>query len=172
MRKRFLGIVIGFATFVVGISFVFVTSRLSTSENEKVFIVEPYYQAEIGVARFQPFGRGCGNGYVQTYETNDGQFVAEGITVEDSAKKVRRVLRKWVRDSRQVIERVPKFRNHRGEVGERIVILNKPVDGGKESVSIVFYDGGDSYRLIEAPALDLAHEFEQYLIGIDFKSPF
>src|SRR5215207_3574933 len=140
MRKRFLRTVIGFVTFVVGVSFVFVTGKLPTSEDEKVFIVEPVYQGEIGIARFQPTSRGCRNGYIQSYDTDDGQFLAEGITV-DSAKKIKRVLRKWIRDSKQVIERVPKFRNHRGEVGERIVILNKPIGEGKESVSIVFHDG-------------------------------
>ena len=171
MRKLFSRIFIGFATFVVGILFVFVTSNLSTSQNETVFIVEPVYKSEMRIPRFTPFARGCGNGYAQSYKTDDGDFVAEGVTAEDSRKEVRRVLREWIRDSRQIIERSPKFRNHRGEVGERIILLNKPNDEGKESVSIVFYDGGDSYRFIDAPTLDLVLEFEQYLISIDFRSP-
>lgn len=172
MLNLFLRIVIGFVTFAVGISFVFVTSKLPASHNESVIIVEPVYKAEMGVPRFEPFGRGCGNGYVQGYETDDGQFVSEGVVVEYSRKMIRRELRKWVRDSGQIIERVTKFRDHRGEVGERTVILNKDVGEGKESVSIVFYDGGDSYRFIDAPTLDLALEFERYLISIDFRSPF
>jgi hypothetical protein len=170
MRKLFLRIVIGFITFVAGISAVFVTSKLSTPEKETVFIVEPVYRTEAGIPRFMPAARGCGNGYVQAYATDDGQFVSEGVT-GDYPKNIRRKLRKGVRDSRQVIERVPKFRNHRGEVGERIVLVDKPVGKGKESVSIVFYDGGDYYRFIKAPTLDLALEFEQYLISIDFRAP-
>jgi len=171
MRNLFLRIVIGFVTFVAGISAVFVTSELWTPKTETVFIVEPVIKAETGVARFMPYARGCGNGYTQSYTTDDGQFVDEGIAAGYYPKQIRRNLLKWIRDSRQVIERIPKFRNHRGEVGERIVISNKPNKVGKESVSILFYDGGDSYRFIDAPTLDLALEFEKYLISIDFKSP-
>jgi len=185
MRKLFLRIGVGFVTFVVGISAVFVTSKLSTpeneaapnydpvynAENETVLIVEPVYKAETGISRFTPYGRGCGNGYAQSYTTDDGQFVDEGVAAGYYPKEIRRDLRKWVRDAKQVIERVPKFRNSLEEVGERIIIVNKPNKEGKESVSILFYDGGDSCRFIDAPTLDLALEFEQYLISIKFRSP-
>jgi hypothetical protein len=171
MRKLFPRIVIGFVTFVVGISFVFVTSKFSASDSETVFIVKPVYESEIKNLRLIPAARACKPGYVQGYETDDGKFVSEGIAVEDSPKKVRREIREWIRDSRQIIERLPKFRNHRGKVGERIIILNKPNAQGNEPVSIVFYDGGDFYRFINAPTLELALEFEQYLISIDFRAP-
>ncbi len=66
---------------------------------------------------------------------------------------------------------MPKFRNHRGEIVERFVIINEANEDGTEWVSILFYDSDESYRFIDAPTLDLALEFEKYLISIDFKSP-
>ena len=171
MRELLLRFVIGFAAFVIGIEVVFATGTFWKAEDEHAFIVEPIYKAEIGMPRFSAYGRGCGNGYVQSYETDDGQFVDEGVAAGFYTKEARRKVRKRVQDAKQVIERIPKFRNSRGEVGERIIIVNKPNKEGKESVSILFYDGGDSYRFIDAPTLDLALEFEQYLISIDFKSP-
>jgi len=54
-------------------------------------------------------------GYAQSYETSDEQRVVEGVSVRPSRKAMRRDIRKWVRHAKQVIERVPKFRDHRGE---------------------------------------------------------
>lgn len=171
MRKLFLRILIGFVTCVIGISAVFVTSRLSAPQTESAFIIAPVYKSETGIPRFMPTGRGCGGGYSQGYVTDDEQPLAEGVRWHPSKKIIRREFREWVRDAKQVIEEVPKFRNHRGEVGRRIVIISKASDDGNEWVSILFHDGDESYRFIDAPTLDLALEFEQYLIGIDFKSP-
>ena len=86
-------------------------------------------------------------------------FVFESV---DSCypKQARRDFFKWVRDTKQLIERVPKFREHLGKVCERVVIVNKPDEGGRASVSILFYDSGDHYWLIDMPNLDLALEFD------------
>jgi len=170
MRKLFLRLVIGSAAFVVGIAAVFAMSKFWKSADEYVFVVQPLYKAETGIPRFSPTAHGCGNGYVQGYQTDDGQDVDEGVEAGFYPKKARWEFRKWVRDAKQIIERVPKFRDHLGQVGERVVILNKPDEEGKEWVSILFYGGGDSYRFIDAPTLDLALEFEQYLISTDLGS--
>jgi|SRR4051812_8533872 hypothetical protein len=173
MREVLLRIPIGLVTFLLGISSVFVfkvaTGSSFPAEDLAVFRVIPINRDAI--PRFMPTGRGCGGGYAQGYRTNDGEAVVEGVAAGSNSTEIKRELRKWVRDAEQVIERLPKFRDHRGNVGERIVIVNKPGDSGKESVSIIFYGGGDYYRFIDAPSLDLALEFEQYLIRIDFKSP-
>jgi len=110
-------------------------------------------------------------GYTQTYYTDDGQPLSEGVSWNPSPSVIKERFQHWISDAKQVVERVPKFRNHRGEVGERIILINRPDELGRGSVSILFYDGGGSYRFIDAPTLDLAFEFEKYLISIDFKSP-
>lgn len=172
MRKLFLKLVIGFVTFAVGISAVSVAGRLATPQAESVILVAPVYKSETGIPRFMPTARACGEGYSQFYFTDDEHPLAEGVRWMLSPRAGRREVRKLVSDAKQIVERVPKFRNHRGDVGERIVVINKADEEGKESVSILFYEGGDSYRFIDAPTLELALEFEQYLISIDFRSPF
>jgi hypothetical protein len=173
MREIHLRIAIGLITFLLGISSVFVfkvaTESSLPAENLAVFRVIPI--SRDAIPRFTPTGRACGGGYAQGYRTNDGEAVVEGVAGGRDSKEIKRELRKWVRDAEQVIERLPKFRDHRGNVGERIVIVNRPGESGEGSVSIFFYGGGDYYRFIDAPSLDLALEFEQYLIRIDFKSP-
>jgi hypothetical protein len=116
--------------------------------------------------RFSPTSRGCGQGYSQGYETNDGERLSEGVSWNPSRKTTSREFQKLVRDAEQVVERIPNYSGYHGWVGERVVLINGP-----ESVSILLYDGGSAYRFIDAPTLSTALEFEQYLISIDFRSP-
>lgn len=88
-----------------------------------------------------------------------------------SSRAVRREFRKLIRDAKQVVERVRNYRNYRGYLGERVILINRS-ESGEESVFVLWYDGGDSYSFIGAPTLDLALEFEQHLISIDYNSPF
>lgn len=171
MRKVLLRVVLGFFTFVIGVSAVFLTSKPLAAHTETVLFVEPVYKSETGIPRFMPTGRGCGGGYSQGYVTDDDQRLAEGVRWYPSRKVIRREFRKLVREAEQVLERVEQFRDHRGEIVERIVILDKTDEDGTEWISIIHYDGGDSYRFIDAPTLELALEFERYLVSIDFKSP-
>lgn len=104
-------------------------------------------------------------GYVQGYETDDGQKLAEGNLGTDGD------FRRQIRNAKQILERMPNYRNHSGYRGERIVIQNKTDDAGKEPVSILWHGRGDYWTFIDAPTLDLVLEFEQYLISIDYRSP-
>ena len=108
---------------------------------------------------------------MQGYQTNDGKKVVEGVDGYLSDKEARIAINKEKRDAIRIIERVPDYRNHLGDVGERIVLEYGSNDHGEAMASILFYDGGDSYRYIYAPSLDLALEFEQYLVGIQYRSP-
>lgn len=171
MRKLYQWIVVGFTAFVIGVSAVSIVPRLSPPQTEGVLFVSPVYRAETGLARFMPTWRGCGGGYSQGYVTDNDEPLTEGVRWHSSRRVIRREFEKLVRDAQHVVERVPKFQDHLGKVGQRIVIVNNPTEDGKESVSILFYDGDDSYRFIDAPTLGLALEFEQHLISIDFKSP-
>ena len=171
MPRFFLRILVGFVTFVVGIAVTYVSDKSWTVPNDTVIIVKPVYKSEAGIVRFSPSARGCGAGYSQLYVTDDDQPVSEGVHWDPSTKIIRRNFRKLVRDAKNVVERSANFRGYPDRVGERIIIVNQPGKLGEDSVSILFYDGGDSYRFINAPTLALALEFEQYLISIDFKSP-
>jgi hypothetical protein len=171
MRKLVLRIVISLLTFSVGMSMVFIARKVDPTPSESVFVVSPSNLAEMGLPRFSPTTRGCGMGYTQGYQTDDGKPLAEGGSWSPTRRVTERKFRKWVRNSKQIIERIPNYRDHRGRVGERVILINKPDDSGQDSISILFYDGSDSYHFIDAPSVDLALEFEQYLISIDFKSP-
>ena len=134
----------------------------------------PAYAYEVFVAppmpRFTPFGRGCGNGYVQSYDTNDGERVAEGVVVFSTRKEARRSFNEGKTQAR-ILERTPNFRDHEGNIGERVIVEYVSKDPQETTVSIMFYDGNDFIRYIDAPTLDLALEFEQYLISINYRSP-
>lgn len=111
-------------------------------------------------------------GYIQGYETDDGQGLGEGVSWNPSRKRIKREFYKQVRNAKEIIERVPNYRNHNGDLGERIVIVNNANEaGGEESITILWYDGGDSYRFIDAPTFKLALEFEKYLVSVDYRSP-
>ncbi len=152
---------------------------LSASVGYEPFSAEPNVTVEVFVdsapptgSRFTPFGRGCGNGYSQSYTTNDGLFVSEGVTAFfGSRRKAKTEFAKLKREASTIIELVRNYRDHRGDVGERLVMEWISDDSIARGVSIIFYDGGDSYRFVDAPSLDLALEFEQFLIGIDYRSP-
>ena len=135
-----------------------------------VFRVIPV--SRILMPRFTPSGRGCGMGYVQWYITNDSQGVAEGNQWDPKPNVIKKRVAEFIHNAERVIEKQSEFHYRGDHVGERIIIDNKPDESGKKSVSIIYYDGGDSYRFIEAPTEELAKEFEQYLIEKDFKSPF
>ena len=71
MQKVTLRILIGFITFALGLSAVFLTDSRLVAHNESVFLVEAVYKAETGIPRFMPTGRGCGQGYSQGYVSDD-----------------------------------------------------------------------------------------------------
>jgi hypothetical protein len=173
MRKLHIGITIAGITFVCSLLTVTATQiaakRFSADSNVGVIPMVPI--SRILTPRFLPTGRGCGMGYIQGYETSDGQKLGEGVRWNPKPNVVKLKVAKFVRDAKQVVERQPDFRYGGDSIGERIVIVNRPDESGEESVSILYYDGSDSYKFIDAPTLELAEEFEQYLISINFASP-
>jgi hypothetical protein len=168
MRKLFWRVAIGSITFFLGILATGVVLDSWTVPTDAVLVIEPVYKPQIGIPRFAPTGRGCGNGYVQGYVTDDGQRVDEGVEAPFH-KSARQEFLKYVHDATQVIQRLPKYHDHHGNVGERVIIVNKPDKEGRVWVSILFYDGGDHVRYIDAPNVALVLEFEQYLISEDLK---
>ena len=111
--------------------------------------------------KFMPTGRGCGSGYVQAYETSDGQWLSEGVQSFQTTREARVALNKWIKNAMRIIERVPNHKNRWGDMGERIVIVNPANKIGQETVSIFWYGGDDSVFFIDAPTLELALEFER-----------
>lgn len=164
MRKRSWCVAIGLVAFVVGVLAVTVDNVWTAPA---VFVVARLSGSRTTIPRFTPTYRGCGNGYVQGYDTDDGQRVDEGVEAPFHPKQARTEFLKYIREAKQVIKRLPKYHDHLGKVGERVVIVNKPDREGNRWVSILFYDGGHQIRYIDAPNLGLALEFEQYLIRED-----
>lgn len=158
------------ATFAVGLSFVFIWHSIADLQLGQVIVFEaeniPFLKP-----RFSRGSRGCGQGYVQSYQTNDGQLVDEGSFWELDNSKTKQHVDKIINNAQRVIERVPNDRDYFGERGERIVLVKKPNEEGEATVLILWYDGGKSYRFIAAPTLDIALEFEQYLIMEYHRSP-
>lgn len=119
--------------------------------------------------RFTGTFRGCGFGYTQGYETDDGQQLSEGIIGNATRKKARAELKKLIAKSVRVVERVPNYKHRLGESGERIVLVNPPDErNDKETVSILWHDGGQFVAFINAPSLELALEFEQFLEATNY----
>lgn len=122
--------------------------------------------------RFIPTGRGCGLGYFQGYRTNDGQHLSEGVTGYRSYKETGKEFKKILAKAVRIVERFPKYKNHLGDIGERVILINPPDKNGKETISILWYGGKDYIQYVNAPSVDLALEFEQFLESIDYASAF
>lgn len=172
-------------TFFIGVIAVWLISLLTIVpqpiETQPVFINE--HSEEIPVTpistvsapkdsdekpRFGATGRGCGFGYWQGYETDDGQQLSEGMSGFETRKKARSEFNKRIAKAVNIIEQGQRFRSHPGKVGERVVLINPADENGKETISIIWYGGGQFIAFINAPTLDLALEFEQFLEEIDY----
>jgi hypothetical protein len=173
MRKLHVGITIAGITFVFSLLTVTVTQiaakRFSADANVGVIPVIPISSASI--PRFTPTFRACGTGYMQGYATDNGQGLAEGVQWDPNPKVTRREVAKLVREAKRVIERQSRFGFGNGHVGDRIVLENKPSDSKAGSITILYYDHSDYYKFIDAPTLELAEDFEHFLISINFASP-
>jgi hypothetical protein len=113
-----------------------------------VYLVNPNNLPE-----FNPIGRGCGNGYVQTYETRDGQHLSEGAT---SLSKIK--FNNSIKNA-EIIEKVPNSKNRHGELGLRVITKNVS-EKGKTYFEILWFNKGLLYY-ISAPTLELVLKFEE-----------
>ncbi len=111
--------------------------------------------------KFIPTARGCGMRYVQSYTTNTNQWLREGTSPYMTSDEARMELDKLIKQAKQIVARVPKSKNRWGDLGERIMLLNPPDENGEESVSILWYGGGNLIIWIDAETLPLALEFER-----------
>ena len=177
MKRFTFYFLVSLLTHVIGITSVLLVSFLST-----VIIIPqdlPEIKEEIEVTplvtfdtakseplkplpKFMPTGRGCFRpGYAQGYSTYNEQWLSEGVQVFETSRKTRAELDKYIAKATRIIERVPNYKNRWGDLGERIVIVNPPSENGEETISVYWYDGGNSISYIDAPTLELALEFER-----------
>jgi transglutaminase-like putative cysteine protease len=159
MRKGLFGLSIALLTFVAGLSTVSITSWLSISYPSHNPAVEVTYDRPITPAikkhEFLPTYRAIATGiHIQSYVTDDGQELREG-----SASVIGYRTRYLA--AKRIIDRV--IINHR----ERVVIENRGGPDGKPSFSVLSYAGGDYYRFIDAPSVDVAQELEWHLLESD-----
>ncbi len=107
--------------------------------------------------------RGDGNfGYAQFYESNNGHEVVEGTWFHSSAIEADASFNKAMSETLHLIEFTSEHLNKQ-RVGKRVVLVNRPKQWKPETVSILFYNGGQIIEYIEAPSLQLALEFEKHI---------
>ncbi len=181
MKRIFFRLSISILTFAIGFSIVWLAGLLTivfppfenkpTSFNELHAgqPVTPIDETSYQKPRFTGTFRGCGFGYTQGYKTDDGQQLSEGTTGFATRKKAHVEFKKRIAKAVRIVERVPNYKHRLGGSGERIVLVNPPDDrNAKETVSILWYDSGQFIDYIDAPSLDLALEFEQFLEATNY----
>jgi hypothetical protein len=102
----------------------------------------------------------CGFGSWRGYVTNDGQTLVQGSKGFDTPKKASAELKKRIKEAVRIVEHIPNYKGFDKVVGERIILINPPDKNGKETASILWYNGGQFISSIDAPSLELALEFE------------
>jgi hypothetical protein len=80
-----------------------------------------------------------------------------------------REFRRLVDEAERIVEHVDKYPDGHGNFGERFVLINRPDTVDAAPVSILWSEGDGHYSYIDAPTLDLAYEFEKYLISVDYR---
>ena len=168
MRNKIIRCLVALLTFVVGLTTVWSVgflyeiglTQLNPFQSDETIIsfVEPTKPKDSH--RFTPTFRACGAGYVQGYETNDGQELTEGSAFYETSANAKRAVAKTITTATRIVERNSNFKNRFDMIGERIALIYKD-ETGKERASILWYDGGQIYTYINAPSLALALEFEQ-----------
>lgn len=158
MKKRFFGIILFLLALGAGLLAASIGSRLYGARAEGrtldlIAIIDLSISATS--PRFQETGRGCGMGYVQGYETDDGERVSEGSIGCFAAPGKKNSFRVAKRKPNRVLT----------ETSERAVVeIN---EDGKTSFVIYEISEGDCTNFISAPTLELALEFEEFLKNRD-----
>lgn len=113
--------------------------------------------------QFEPTERSCGpDGYTQSYTLPDGREMSEASYCPKPfyPLNVNQEVQAMVANASRVVERVPTSKNRYGKLGERIVLEFSPDSSGKDSASIIWFDGNCMLE-INAPSLEIALEFEK-----------
>ncbi len=153
MRRFAFRILTSILTFAVGVAAVWLVTLLPKFELSLGRVAPSYV--------FIPTGRGCGHGYFQGYRLPDGRSMSEGSACFDSPEQAREELQALVAKASSVAERVPNYKNRFGDEGERIVLLTRSDESGREYASILWYGGEKCFLFIDAPSLDVALAFEK-----------
>jgi hypothetical protein len=173
VRKLSFSIFVGVLAFVLSLPFVWIAEQIAPIRlNPNLAYSGSSFLPSYLRPRFTPTGRGCGTGYRQDYITNDGERLSEGKRGSSFAESIEPEFRQRVEAAAQIVEHIESYPDGHGNFGQRFVLINKAEKPGVASVSILWNDGNGYYSFIDAPTLDLALEFEKYLISIDYRSPF
>jgi hypothetical protein len=163
MKRMAFRLVIAVFTFTIGVAGAWL---ISTKANVRKAL--PEVLSEISAMkpeserpRFRRTLRACGTGYSQGYELPDGRELSEGSSCHESSDEARMQWQKLISGASKIIERVPQYKNKRGENGERVVALFPPDENGRQWARVMWYDGGECYLSINAPTLEIAIEFEK-----------
>jgi hypothetical protein len=172
MVRRLLQISAGLLTFLVGAYLVvFISGRTQTFPDYTPLPVEdPYTLSPVPTLHtFTPTCRACKPGYILGYQTEDGQDLREGVAA--ALDKKGDVLEKRLKDAKRVIQIRRDYRDSRDHItAERIILENQSYYCGEKSFWIITYEYDDAYSFIDAPSLELALEFEQFLTSTDYRA--
>lgn len=124
---------------------------------ETTFVLRPVVESP----RFIPAGNACGfECSSQIYNSSDGEVLSDSTCGYKSSARAKKELQRELKGVQKIVERAPKLGWNGRQIGERVVAIFLPDEYGRKWVRIMWTDGS-RLRSINAPALELALEFEQ-----------
>src|SRR5215203_611357 len=103
--RRIIFLSIAILTFFVGCFLAwlrFVPARVTPQPSEaKASCIEARTERKNLLDGIKPTGRGCGNGYAQSYELPDGKGLGEGNDCHSSFKEAKKEMRAWLGKAEQ-----------------------------------------------------------------------
>lgn len=131
--------------------------------------VFPAYEKEIG-KKFEFNGQGIGNTVLggwfsgRRYKSSDGQIIFKEIIRHKNAKNTQREINWSIKKATKVLESQT-ISDENSKSNEKRIILEYGKE--KKSFEILKYDGEKTIRVIAAPSLELALEFEKWWESLD-----
>lgn len=160
MKRLIIHLLIAVFTFTISIASIWLINN--TLMLVRISIDEPILSADSSPEEFTPTFRACGMGYVQGYTTPSGESLFEGNSWHESSSAAKRAWQEELKKATKIIERTPKPQNKFGVEGESVIAFFSNTDGTMY-VQLMSYDGGEYYKSINAPSLEIALRFEKFL---------
>lgn len=159
MKRLIIHLLISVFTFTISVASIWLV-------NDSLILIrvltdEPILSANASAEEFTPTIRICG---IQAYTTFTGQFLFEGHSIHGSSSAAKRAWKEELKKATKIIARIPKPQNKLGIEEESVIAFFSDTDG-TTFVRLMSYNGGEDYKFIHAPSLEIALRFEKFLIN-------